>query len=71
MIVYPAVPCAFAHEAATGRLRIAPRRILAGAEPGFAKPHARDGVAFSWKGQSPSANASQVCDEILRHAVSV
>jgi phenylacetate-coenzyme A ligase PaaK-like adenylate-forming protein len=33
MTVYPSVLYALAHEAAAGRLRIAPRRILAGAEP--------------------------------------
>ena len=33
MIVYPSVLHALAHEAAAGRLQIAPRRILAGAEP--------------------------------------
>ena len=33
MLVYPSVLHALAHEAAAGRLRIAPRRILAGAEP--------------------------------------
>ena len=33
MLVYPSVLHALAHEAAAGRLRIAPRRVLAGAEP--------------------------------------
>jgi len=33
MTVYPSVLHALAHEAAAGRLRIAPRRVLAGAEP--------------------------------------
>jgi phenylacetate-CoA ligase len=33
MTVYPSVLYALAHEAAAGRLRIAPRRVLAGAEP--------------------------------------
>jgi phenylacetate-coenzyme A ligase PaaK-like adenylate-forming protein len=33
MTVYPSVLHALAHEAAEGRLRIAPRRVLAGAEP--------------------------------------
>jgi phenylacetate-CoA ligase len=33
MTVYPSVLHALAHEAAAGRLRIGPRRILAGAEP--------------------------------------
>ena len=33
MTVYPSVLHSLAHEAAAGRLRIAPRRVLAGAEP--------------------------------------
>jgi phenylacetate-CoA ligase len=46
MTVYPSVLHALAHEAAAGRLRIAPRRVLAGAEPLL--PEIRAAAELAW-----------------------
>jgi phenylacetate-CoA ligase len=46
MLCYPSVLHALAHEAAAGRLRIAPRRVLAGAEPLL--PEIRAAAELAW-----------------------
>jgi phenylacetate-CoA ligase len=46
MTVYPSVLHALAHEAAAGRLRIAPRRVLAGGEPLL--PEIRAAAELAW-----------------------
>ena len=46
MTVYPSVLHTLAHEAAAGRLRIAPRRVLAGAEPLL--PEIRAAAELAW-----------------------
>ena len=46
LLVYPSVLHALAHEAAAGRLRIAPRRVMAGAEPLL--PEIRTAAEQAW-----------------------
>jgi phenylacetate-CoA ligase len=72
MLGYPSVLHALAHEAAAGRLRIAPRRVLAGAEPLLPEIRAATEQAWGVKviniyGTSEGGGTAVGCDRGSTH----